>query len=67
MLDNLSEEIRGRLRYAEDCARKAKETNKPKLREESLWKWSAVGCGIAHRYQFYQFAKKLKNAGKPRI
>ena len=63
MLDNLSEEIRGCLRYAEGCARKAKETNKPKLREEFL-EMERRWLRLAHSYQF---AKKLKNVGKPRI
>jgi hypothetical protein len=63
MLDNLSEEIRGRLRYADECARKAKETNKPKLREEFL-EMERRWLRLAHSYQF---AKKLKNVGKPRI
>ena len=63
MLYNLSEEIRGCLRYAEECARKAKETNKPKLCEDFL-EMERRWLRLAHSYQF---AKKLKNVGKPRI
>jgi hypothetical protein len=63
MLDNLGEEIRGCLRYAEECARTAKETNKPKLREEFL-EMERRWLRLAHSYQF---AKKLKSVGKPRI
>ena len=36
MLENLSEEIRGCLRHAEECVRKAEEASKSKLREEFL-------------------------------
>jgi hypothetical protein len=61
MLYNLSEEIRGCLRYAEERARKAKETNKPKLREEFL-EMERRWLRLAHRYLF---AKKLKSVGKP--
>ena len=66
MLDKLSEEIRGCLRYAEGCARKAKETNKPKLREEFL-EMERRWLRLAHSYQFYQFAKKLKNLVSDRL
>ena len=63
MLNNLSEEIRGCLRYAEQYARKGKETNTPKLREDFL-EMERRWLRLAHSYQF---AKKLKSFGKPYI
>lgn len=60
MHDNLSEEIQGCLRHAEECARKAKEANKPKLRNDFL-EMERRWLGLAHRYEF---AKKLKTFGK---
>jgi hypothetical protein len=55
----LSEEIRGCLRHAEECARKAEETSRPSLREFSgnEGRWFL----LAHSYQF---VKKLKDFRK---
>jgi hypothetical protein len=61
MLDN--EEIRGCLRYAEECARKAKEASKPKLRENFL-EMERRWLRLAHSYEF---AKKLKNFRNPQL
>jgi hypothetical protein len=63
MLDHLSEEIRGCLRHAEECARKAQEANKPRLREDFL-EMERRWLRLAHSYQF---AKKLKSFGKPQL
>ena len=57
MLDNLSEEIRGCLRHAEECARKAMKATKPKLREDFL-EMERRWLRLAHSYRF---AKKLKS------
>jgi hypothetical protein len=61
MLENLSEEIRGCLRYAAECARKAKESSKPNLREDFL-EMERRWLQLAHSYQF---AQQLKRFGKP--
>ena len=61
MLDTLSEEIRGCLR--EECARKAREANKPRLREDFL-EMERRWLRLAHSYQF---AKKLKSYSKPQV
>jgi hypothetical protein len=63
MLHNLSEEIRGCLRHAEECARKAREANKPRLREDFL-EMERRWLRLAHSYQF---AKKLKSFRKPQL
>ena len=63
MLDTLSEEIQGCLRHAQQCARKATEANKPKLREDFL-EMERRWLRLAHNYQF---AKKLKNFRKPQL
>jgi hypothetical protein len=60
---DVSEEIRGCLRHAEECARKAREANKPKLREDFL-EMERRWLRLAHSYQF---AKKLKNVRKPHL
>jgi hypothetical protein len=56
----LSEEIRGCLRHAEECARKAEQTSRPSLRENFL-EMERRWLRLAHSYQF---AKKLKNFRK---
>ena len=63
MLENLSEEIRGCLRHAEECARKAEEASKSKLREEFL-EMKRRWLRLAHSYQF---AQKLKSFRKARL
>jgi hypothetical protein len=60
MFDNLSEEIRGCFRHAEECARKAREATKPKLREDFL-QMEQRWLRLAHSYQF---AKKRKSFRK---
>jgi hypothetical protein len=61
MLENLSEEIRECLRYAEEHARKAKEANRPNLREDFL-EMARRWLRLAHSYRF---AQHLKRFGKP--
>ncbi len=51
MLDDLSEEIRGCLRYAEECARKASEANTPRLRKDFL-EMERRWLRLARSYQF---------------
>ena len=63
MLENLSEEIRGCLRYAAERARKAKESSKLNLREDFL-EMERRWLRLAHSYQF---AKKLKNFRNPHL
>jgi hypothetical protein len=63
MLENLSEEIRGCLRHAEECARKAEEASKSRLREEFL-EMKRRWLRLAHSYQF---AQKLKSFRKARL
>jgi hypothetical protein len=63
MLENLSEEIRGCLRHAAECARKAKESSKPNLREDFL-EMKRRWLRLAHSYQF---AQKLKSFRKARL
>jgi hypothetical protein len=60
MLDNLNEELRGCFRHAAECARKAREATRPKLREDFLEmerRWLRLGHG-------YQFARQLKSFRK---
>jgi hypothetical protein len=61
MLDNLNEELRGCFRHAEECARKAREATRPKLREDFL-EMERRWLRLAHSYQF---ARKLKSFRKP--
>jgi hypothetical protein len=61
MLDNLNEEISGCFRHAEECARKAREATRPKLREDFL-EMERRWLRLAHSYQF---ARKLKSLRKP--
>ena len=58
LLDNLSEEIRGCLRYAEECARNAKEVSKPKLREHFL-EMERRCCGLPTAINLPKSSKAL--------
>ena len=61
MLENLSEEIRGCLRYAAECARKAKESSKLNLREDFL-EMERRWLRLAHSYQFAKEPKGFRKA-----
>lgn len=58
MAENLSEEIRGCLRYAEEHARQAKEASRPKLREEFL-EMGRRWLRLARSYRFAQQRKRF--------
>ena len=61
MVENLNEEIRECLRYAEECARQAAEASGPNLHENYLEmqrRWLRLA-------RSYRFAKQLKSFGKP--
>jgi hypothetical protein len=61
MLDNLNEELRGCFRHAEECARKAREATRPKLREDFL-EMERRWLRLAHSYQFARQLKSFRKA-----
>jgi hypothetical protein len=60
-VENLSEEIRECLRYAEEHVRQAKEASRPDLREDFL-EMGRRWLRLAHSYRF---AQQRKRFGKP--
>ena len=61
MVENLSEEIRECLRYANEHARQAEEASRPNLREDFL-EMGRRSLRLAHSYRF---AQQRKRFGKP--
>ena len=61
MVENLSEEIRECLRYADEHARQAEEASRPNLREDFL-EMGRRWLRLAHSYRF---AQQRKRFGKP--
>jgi hypothetical protein len=58
MVENLNEEIRECLRYAEEHARQAKEASRPNLREDFL-EMGRRWLRLAHGYRFAQQRKRF--------
>ena len=61
MVENLSQEIRECLRYAEEHARQAEEASTPNSREDFL----EMGRRWLRLARSYQFAQQRKRFGRP--